>query len=458
MKTNRKNKKNKYEDSDEDYSLSSEYVEEIEEESEYTEEIENIKNENNKTAKKNNTKKEKNQKKYLGKKIERTEKKPKINKNFNKKNNISTNKNNNNINNLNINNINEIELNEPKPFNFKANYFYQNLTQNELNQISNFLHQSLQNSFLSENELSIFFNNFPNLTRGSQNLTKIIQILNELTTNKSNINSYKLIINFLINNFFMVKPSIFQVYFFPNPSNEIHVINMISTCKKTLDICVFTINSKNFYEAIKNLYERNIKIRIITDDEMAKNPTSNIYSLAALGIPVKTDDNPRYYMHHKFAVIDNSVVITGSFNWTNQAINHNQENVLFIENKDLAKKYSDEFDRIWNSFIVSISKQNAIIKCKEEEEKKKAIEKRKLIEKENKLKEKYGDDYVKYLKKDNKKKNNNNNFVKNEFYNKINYEQNIYNYNQNNFNNQFNNNKSDENLKENKSNWSCSIF
>jgi phosphatidylserine/phosphatidylglycerophosphate/cardiolipin synthase-like enzyme len=360
---------------------------------------------------------------------------------------------------MNINNINEIELVEPQPFNFKANYFYQNLTQNELVQISNFLNQSLQNSFLSQNELSIFFKNFPNLTRGSQNLTKIIQILNELTTNKSNINSYKLIINFLINNFFMVKPSIFQVYFFPNPSNEIHVINMISTCKKTLDICVFTINSKNFYEAIKNLYERNIKIRIITDDEMAKNPTSNIYSLAALGIPVKTDDNPRYYMHHKFAVIDNSVVITGSFNWTNQAINHNQENVLFIENKDLAKKYSDEFDRIWNSFIVSISKQNAIIKCKEDEEKKKAIEKRKLIEKENKLKEKYGYYYVKYLKKDGKKKNNNNNnFVNHEFYNKINYEQNIYNYNQNNYNNQFNNNYSDDYLKEKKSNWFCSIF
>ena len=234
---------------------------------------------------------------------------------------------------------------------------------------------------------------------------------------------------------------------------------MISTCKKTLDICVFTINSKNFFETIKNLFSRNIKIRIITDDEMAKNPTSNIYALAALGIPVKTDDNPRYYMHHKFAVIDNSVVVTGSFNWTNQAINHNQENVLFIENKDLAKKYTDEFERLWCNFIVGINQQNAIIKCKEDEEKKKAIEKKKLAEKEIKLKEKYGDDYVKYLKKDGKKKNNNNNnFVNHEFYNKINYEQNIYNYNQNNYSNQFNNNYSDDYLKEKKSNWFCSIF
>ena len=455
MKTNRKNKKNKYDDdSDEDYSLSSEFVEEEENDFDYSDEIENLKNENNKTSKKNNRKN--NQKKLLGKKIERTEKKPNFKKNFNK---INNNKINNNNNNNNNNNINEIELNEPKTFNFKSNYFYQNLTPNEFNQISTFLNQSLQNPFLSQNDLSNFFMNFPNLTRGDKNINKIIQNLNELTTNKSNINSYKIIINFLITNFFMVKPSIFQVYFFPNPSNEIHVINMISTCKKTLDICVFTINSKNFFETIKNLFSRNIKIRIITDDEMAKNPTSNIYALAALGIPVKTDDNPRYYMHHKFAVIDNSVVVTGSFNWTNQAINHNQENVLFIENKDLAKKYTDEFERLWNNFIVGINQQNAIIKCKEDEEKKKAIEKKKLAEKEIKLKEKYGDDYVKYLKKDGKKKNNNNNnFVNHEFYNKINYEQNIYNYNQNNYSNQFNNNYSDDYLKEKKSNWFCSIF
>jgi len=443
MKNKRKSKKINYEESDEDYSLSSEYSED-DEESEYSEDSQNIpnksKNENIKTAKKNIKKNIKEN--FLGKKMERNleneNKNPKLKKKFhNPKNNNKINNNNNNN-----NNINTIELKEQNPFDYKTNYFYQNLTQNECGQISKFLSQSLQNPNLSNKDLSNFFTNFPNLYRGENNLNKIFQILNGLTTNKTNINTYKLIINFMINTYYMAKPSIFQVYFFPNPSNEIHVINMISTCKSSLDICIFTINSKNFYETIKTLYERNINIRIITDDEMAKNPTSNIYSLAALGIPIKTDDNPRYYMHHKFAVIDKSVVITGSFNWTNQAIN-------------LAKKYTEEFEKLWNNFIISISKQNAIHKCKEDEEKRKAIEQKKLFEKEKKLKEKYGDDYIKYMKPKETKKNNNN-IINNQYFNKINYEQNIYNYNQNNYDN--NNSNSEMNLNEKKSNWSCIIF
>ena len=76
-------------------------------------------------------------------------------------------------------------------------------------------------------------------------------------------------------------------------------------------------------------------------------------------------------MHHKFAVIDVSVVITGSFNWTGQAVKFNQENILFYENKELAKKYTDEYERLWNSFIISISKEIALKKIEEDEIKRK---------------------------------------------------------------------------------------
>ena len=55
-------------------------------------------------------------------------------------------------------------------------------------------------------------------------------------------------------------------------------------------------------------------------------------------------------MHNKFCVIDLSVVITGSFNWTAQAVQHNQENILFFENKDIAKVYAEEFEKLWNLF------------------------------------------------------------------------------------------------------------
>ena len=52
-------------------------------------------------------------------------------------------------------------------------------------------------------------------------------------------------------------------------------------------------------------------------------------------------------MHHKVIVIDGSIVITGSFNFTVSADKENDDNVLVIHNADLAKLYLQEFDRVW---------------------------------------------------------------------------------------------------------------
>jgi len=71
-------------------------------------------------------------------------------------------------------------------------------------------------------------------------------------------------------------------------------------------------------------------------------------------------------MHHKFAVIDNVVVLTGSFNWTTQAVKFNQENVLFLENNGVAKLYTDNFNKMWNEFKTIIEEDEAIKKVQEE--------------------------------------------------------------------------------------------
>ncbi len=64
-------------------------------------------------------------------------------------------------------------------------------------------------------------------------------------------------------------------------------------------------------------------------------------------------------MHDKFAVIDEAVVLTGSFNWTSQAVKNNQENILFIENSELADKYMQEFNKLWKEFGCVISVEEA---------------------------------------------------------------------------------------------------
>jgi cardiolipin hydrolase len=55
-------------------------------------------------------------------------------------------------------------------------------------------------------------------------------------------------------------------------------------------------------------------------------------------------------MHHKFAIIDNKLLLSGSFNWTRQAITGNHENVLITNNQDILSPYMEEFKRLWKLF------------------------------------------------------------------------------------------------------------
>lgn len=134
---------------------------------------------------------------------------------------------------------------------------------------------------------------------------------------------------------------------------------MLRTCKKSLDIAIFSLSNDVFAEAVLEVWNAGCNVRIIADDECCNNYGSDIFRLAAQGIPVKTDNSEKFHMHHKFAIIDNAVVITGSFNWTSQAVLNNQENILFIENKGLAQQYTDEYNHLWKTFVIEITPEKA---------------------------------------------------------------------------------------------------
>ena len=60
-------------------------------------------------------------------------------------------------------------------------------------------------------------------------------------------------------------------------------------------------------------------------------------------------------LHHKLAVIDNRKVITGSFNWSPSAAHTNDETLLVIHSPQLAKHFTREMDRLWETAELGIT-------------------------------------------------------------------------------------------------------
>jgi len=283
--------------------------------------------------------------------------------------------------------------NIPEPFipNFKLNqrYFYQTINIEEWNEINSFIEKFIDND-LTENDLEEFFEAHAKIPKG--NIIPLKNEVEKIFNLKPNLEKYKIITNFLIKKYFKPKPVICECYFFPNPSNEQRVVNMFRTCKKTLDLAIFTFTRDSIAQAILEANQRGVKIRCIGDDGNSKVKGSDVRLLASNGIPCKTDNNLRFHMHNKMAIIDNSVVITGSFNWTSQAVNKNQDNILFIEDKNIATQYTDYYNKMWDSFDTVITQEDA----------KKYLENEKIKEQEKKAeKEKQ---QVEEAKKETKKK------------------------------------------------------
>ena len=64
-------------------------------------------------------------------------------------------------------------------------------------------------------------------------------------------------------------------------------------------------------------------------------------------VPVRQDGNPSF-LHDKIIVIDNSIVVTGSLNYSSNADDSNEENVVILDNAEIAALYLQEFDKLWN--------------------------------------------------------------------------------------------------------------
>ena len=141
-----------------------------------------------------------------------------------------------------------------------------------------------------------------------------------------------------------------EVYFSPGEDCRNRIRRAILEARNSLDICVFTISDRFISDPIILKQNEGIQIRVITDNDKCNDIGSEIHDLSVKKIPIKTDNSPAH-MHHKFVVIDRSITITGSYNWTHSAAKENQENIIVLHDEKVASNYLKEFEKLWGSTI-----------------------------------------------------------------------------------------------------------
>lgn len=124
------------------------------------------------------------------------------------------------------------------------------------------------------------------------------------------------------------------------------LIKVISKAKRSLDVCVFTINCHELANAVIRLHRNGVVVRVLTDDEQMGSTGSQIQKFREEGIRVRHDLSS-FFMHHKFVIIDDKALANGSFNWTRQAVTGNRENVVISHDFQLIGAFKNEFEKLW---------------------------------------------------------------------------------------------------------------
>jgi phosphatidylserine/phosphatidylglycerophosphate/cardiolipin synthase-like enzyme len=133
------------------------------------------------------------------------------------------------------------------------------------------------------------------------------------------------------------------VYFSPRGGCEEAVVDQIHKAQHSIDMQAYTFTASAISEALVEAEGRGVAVRVIMDKNGSNERGSQAEFLKENGVPIWTDgEHP--IAHNKIVILDGNTVITGSFNFTNQAENLNAENLLVISGKPaLATAYEQNF-------------------------------------------------------------------------------------------------------------------
>lgn len=171
------------------------------------------------------------------------------------------------------------------------------------------------------------------------------------------------------------------VLFSPQDRPATKLIQLIREAKSSIHCAVYMFTNAQIAKALLQAAQRGVEIKLIVDkstvesdygkalmlkqggaDVVVYNPLKISTSLVA---PLRFGNKPfsdMPLMHNKFAIFDKKIVFTGSFNWTVSANTRNQENVVVIDEPEVAKSYEAHFAYLFGNTGQKVTARSLISK------------------------------------------------------------------------------------------------
>lgn len=138
-----------------------------------------------------------------------------------------------------------------------------------------------------------------------------------------------------------------QVLFSPEDKALSNLIALVNDAQVSIRFLAFSFTDYPLAQTMIDRAKAGVDVKGVFETFGSNSPRSELKTLWCANLPVRQDGNGSF-LHHKVIIVDNSVVFTGSFNFSTNADESNEENAIIIDNPEIASLYLQEFDKLWN--------------------------------------------------------------------------------------------------------------
>ncbi len=125
------------------------------------------------------------------------------------------------------------------------------------------------------------------------------------------------------------------------------IIPLVNSAQSEIRFLAFSFTDFPLANAMIQRAQNGVNVAGVYEKVGSGTDAAEFDTLFCAGIPVRQDGNPSF-MHHKVVIVDRRYVVTGSLNYSTSAEESNDENVIMLDNVEIAAQYLQEFDRVWS--------------------------------------------------------------------------------------------------------------
>lgn len=139
-----------------------------------------------------------------------------------------------------------------------------------------------------------------------------------------------------------------EVYFSPDDGIADRLVELLDGAQESIYFLAYSFTSDDLGDSIRARAAAGVTVAGVMDDtQVASNTGTEFDPFQQDGLDVYMDGNENGLMHHKVIIIDGSIVITGSYNFSSSAEERNDENLVIIFNPEVASVFVEEFWRVY---------------------------------------------------------------------------------------------------------------